>query len=178
MPFEEAGPTTTLHVTTVAGVLPDLILSVVPAVPDFVTTAPSPSQFNPAKAGSVVVLYAFGCGSYVQPLFDGEITQPGLAPSLTPPIRVLLGDQSATVLYAGYAPGLVAGVTQTNVQVPQSLSQGVTPALFPSRSAMPEVKSARSGRNSKSLRAQGTPLASAQISRPTLRIQLWIAPTR
>jgi uncharacterized protein (TIGR03437 family) len=40
------------------------------------------------------------------------------------PVTVTIGGQSATVLYQGAAPGLVAGVSQINVQVPAGVTPG------------------------------------------------------
>ena len=49
------------------------------------------------------------------------------------PISVTIGGQAAKVTYQGAAPGLVAGVTQVNAEIPN----GITPG-----SAVPVVVSA------------------------------------
>jgi len=87
-------------------------------------TINSPS--NPAKVGSAVSIFATGLGAIDPPLLDGAIvgfplpvnvlpvTMSTLSPTQGPPIPV-------TVLYAGPAPGEVAGVSQINFTVDASV---------------------------------------------------------
>jgi uncharacterized protein (TIGR03437 family) len=64
-----------------------------------------------------VVLYATGGGITQPTSVDGLVTtQPYPAPML--PVSVTIDGLPATVIYAGAAPGLVAGVLQINVLVP------------------------------------------------------------
>ncbi len=77
------------------------------------------SQSNPARLGSVVVLYGTGGGVTKPASVDGLLTpisQDYPLPVL--PVAVSIGGQSAHLLYAGAAPGLVAGVMQINAVVP------------------------------------------------------------
>ena len=75
------------------------------------------SPSNPASPGSVVVLYATGAGITTPASVDGLlITAPYPAPNL--PVSVTINGEAANVLYAGAAPGLVAGVMQINVVMP------------------------------------------------------------
>jgi len=69
---------------------------------------------NPASVGSVVALYGTG---------GGALTTDSL-PRLSSPVSATVGGIPAQVYYAGVAPGLVQGVMQINVQIPD----GVTPA--------------------------------------------------
>jgi uncharacterized protein (TIGR03437 family) len=86
------------------------------------STVNSPS--NPAGRGSVVVLYATGVGAMVPTPTDGQVTGNILTyPSL--PVSVTMEGIDAEILYAGAAPGLVAGVVQVNVRVPQTVAPGV-----------------------------------------------------
>jgi uncharacterized protein (TIGR03437 family) len=79
------------------------------------------SETNPAPQGSVVVLYATGGGLSMPPSVDGLLTaQPYPKPVL--PVSVTINTLPAQVLYAGAAPGLVAGVLQINVVVPSNAS--------------------------------------------------------
>jgi uncharacterized protein (TIGR03437 family) len=72
---------------------------------------------NPASQGSVVVLYGTGGGLTTPASVDGLLTsQPYPLPML--PVSVTIDNLPAKVLYAGAAPGLVAGVMQINVVVP------------------------------------------------------------
>src|SRR6185295_9981697 len=71
-----------------------------------------------APAGSIVSLFAIGCGPTVPPAATGEVAA-GPAP-LALRSSVTIAGRPAEVLYAGAAPGLV-GVTQFNVRVPVGL---------------------------------------------------------
>jgi uncharacterized protein (TIGR03437 family) len=65
----------------------------------------------------VVVLYGTGGGLTTPSSVDGLLTaQPYPKPVL--PVSVTIDNLPAQVLYAGAAPGLVAGVLQINVVVP------------------------------------------------------------
>jgi uncharacterized protein (TIGR03437 family) len=93
------------------------------------------SQSNPAHGGSIVTFYATGWQSNFSPLADGQnataakdacngACQASAATPFTPPpclgfCLALPGQTviSATALYGGAAPGLVAGITQFNVQL-------------------------------------------------------------
>jgi len=75
------------------------------------------SQSDPAAPGSVVVIYATGAGVTTPASEDGMLTtQPYPTPNL--PVSVTIDDKPAQVLYAGAAPGLIAGVLQINAVVP------------------------------------------------------------
>ena len=105
-------------------------LTIVPAAPeifriDFLRAAALNqdgslnSPDNPARPGSIVSLFATGSGLTDPPSADGEIAkQPLPRPRL--PISVQTADaQPLDILYAGAAPGLVAGVLQVNVRLPE-----------------------------------------------------------
>jgi uncharacterized protein (TIGR03437 family) len=80
------------------------------------------SDTNPASPGSVVVLYATGGGVTMPASVDGLLTsQPYPMPVL--PVSVTIDSLPAKVLYAGAAPGLVAGVLQINVVVPANAAR-------------------------------------------------------
>jgi trimeric autotransporter adhesin len=77
------------------------------------------SAENPAAAGSIVSLYATGAGAMDPPLQDGVVvTDTNSRPVV--PLTVRIGGVTADVLYAGPAPGLIAGVLQINARVPQT----------------------------------------------------------
>lgn len=78
---------------------------------------------NPASRGSIVVLYATGAGSMSPTPTDGQVTGNILANPILP-VSAQIGGIDAEVLYAGAAPGLVAGVVQVNCRVPQSVAPG------------------------------------------------------
>ena len=82
------------------------------------------SASNPAALGSVVSIFATGTGAI--PAADGQTA--GSAQDYHC-CQVSVNGQSADVLYAGAAPGIVAGVTQINFRVPAAL-------LFPTASSI------------------------------------------
>jgi uncharacterized protein (TIGR03437 family) len=83
---------------------------------------------NPAKAGSVVSLFATGTGQTNPGGVDGSVTGSVLPLAVVTP-TVTIGGKSATVQYAGGAPQNVAGVTQINVVVPSGLTAGSVPVV-------------------------------------------------
>jgi uncharacterized protein (TIGR03437 family) len=87
----------------------------------------------PEAKGGIVVLFLTGEGQTMPAGTTGKVTKPAAAPPLTPvPSQVptvLIGGMSAPVLFDGEAPGLVAGVLQINVQIPQNAQSGDLPVL-------------------------------------------------
>lgn len=81
------------------------------------------SPSNPAARNSVVMLFATGAGQTEPGGVDGQIARETLPKPLLP-VSVRIGGVEARVLYAGAAPGLVAGVLQVNVQVPEQVAAG------------------------------------------------------
>jgi len=85
---------------------------------------------NPAAKGTVIVLYATGEGTTNPPGQDGLISssdvlrEPVLAVSLT------IGGQTAQVLYAGSAPGNVAGVMEVEAIVPAGTASGAAAVVL------------------------------------------------
>lgn len=80
------------------------------------------SRTNPAKIGSVVVLFGTGEGQTTPRGVDGQLAGAPL-PKPQLPVTVKIGGVTAPVSYAGSAPTLVAGVLQVNV----TISSGITP---------------------------------------------------
>ncbi|HMD70447.1 MAG TPA: BACON domain-containing carbohydrate-binding protein [Bryobacteraceae bacterium] len=85
------------------------------------------ASLSPATIGSVIQIFATGGGVTSPAQTDGA-----LAPLAEPfprivalPVSVTIGGLPAKVDYAGAAPGLVAGLTQIDAEVPA----GVTPGL-------------------------------------------------
>jgi uncharacterized protein (TIGR03437 family) len=78
---------------------------------------------HPAKAGSFVTLYATGAG---QTNPGGQNGVPNAVPLPLPlqTVTATMGGKSATVQFAGGAPGIVAGVLQVNVFIPSGLTAG------------------------------------------------------
>ena len=78
---------------------------------------------NPASAASIVTVYGTGFGATVPISEDGVLTGSDLY-GIALPVRVAVGGKEAKVTYAGSAPGLVAGVSQINFQIPSGLDLG------------------------------------------------------
>jgi uncharacterized protein (TIGR03437 family) len=84
---------------------------------------------NPAAKGTIVMLYLTGEGQTNPPSVTGVITTATLPPpQVTPaparPVTVTINGQPATYVYAGEAPGFVAGLMQLNVQIPSNAPSG------------------------------------------------------
>ncbi len=91
---------------------------------DYTPNSPS----NPASAGSIVMLYGTGFGPLNPPAIDG---QPATGKAQTAmPVRASVGGIAADVLYAGAAPGLIAGVVQINVRIPGNLAPNPAAAVI------------------------------------------------
>ncbi len=78
---------------------------------------------NPAARGSVVMIYATGEGQTDPTGVDGAITTDVLRKPVAP-VTVTIGGVPAEVLYAGAAPGMVAGVLQVNAVIPPDVATG------------------------------------------------------
>ncbi len=78
---------------------------------------------NPAARGDVLMLFGTGGGVTSPGSVDGQYATVTYA-NLALPVTVTIGNANGTVLYAGAAPNMVAGVFQINVQVPQGAPVG------------------------------------------------------
>jgi uncharacterized protein (TIGR03437 family) len=86
------------------------------------------SASNPAPRGTIVAVYLTGTGDLTPAIPDGSLgplTAPFPAPVAV--ISVNIGEVAAPLLFVGQAPGLIAGATQVNVQVPANAPTGVVP---------------------------------------------------
>lgn len=78
------------------------------------------SAANPAAPGSAIMIYGTGFGALHPTPSDGEIEQ--TLATTGSAVTATIGGVAADVLYAGAAPGLVAGVVQVNVRVPAGVA--------------------------------------------------------
>jgi N-acyl-D-amino-acid deacylase len=80
------------------------------------------SEETPAARGSIVTLWGAGLSGFTTPLRDGQIAEAAI-PLRTLP-RFTVNDEPAEVIYAGAAPGFVAGALQINLRIPESVPPG------------------------------------------------------
>jgi uncharacterized protein (TIGR03437 family) len=82
------------------------------------------SANNPASADSVIVLYATGAGQLSPAGQDGAVVTADSPPQPVLPVSAMVGGQAAKVLYAGGASGIVEGIIQVNLQIPDGVPTG------------------------------------------------------
>jgi uncharacterized protein (TIGR03437 family) len=128
---------TQVQVTQRGQAIADLQLSVADASPAIFTTDGSGvgqgailnqdstvnSPSNPAGKGSVIVMFATGAGQTDPAGIDGQIAGDTLPKPLLG-VSAQIAGLDAKVLYAGAAPGMVAGVLQVNCIVPLDSPSG------------------------------------------------------
>ncbi|HWB86083.1 MAG TPA: SBBP repeat-containing protein [Bryobacteraceae bacterium] len=135
VPFEAAEPLTAITVEGAGQTRGPGIMNVFDAVPALFTldasgngqaailnqdgTVNSPS--NPAARGSIISVYMTGAGRMSPPQADGSLGP--LAPPFPMPL-LAVGTPLGQVLYAGAAPGLVAGAVQVNVRIAADAATG------------------------------------------------------
>ena len=81
---------------------------------------------HPLNAGDYVELFLTGTGQTNPPGVDGQLT-PDAKELVAASVTVTIGGKTLTAQYAGGAPGIVAGLTQVNVQIPSGLTAGAVP---------------------------------------------------
>ena len=91
-----------------------------------VVVKPDGTQFEtgpsaPASAGDALVIYCTGLGGVSPPVPAGAAASLTQLSKTDDPVTVTVGGQSATVLFAGLAPGF-AGLYQVNVTVPAGIA--------------------------------------------------------
>jgi uncharacterized protein (TIGR03437 family) len=89
---------------------------------------------NRAAKGSIVQVYMTGEGQTSPPSVTGTITTATLPPPQVTPapllaVGVTINGLPALYVYAGEAPGLVAGMMQLNVQIPANAASGDLPIV-------------------------------------------------
>ena len=141
VPFGVKGPSSQVQIQYQGAMSPAVSVPVVSAAPAlFASNGTGGGQgailnqdgtvngfYNPADPGSVVSLYGTGAGQTVPPSEDGKIAGGLPLPAPILPVSVQIDGQAAEVLYAGQAPGLVEGLVQINVKIPDSASSGEVP---------------------------------------------------
>jgi uncharacterized protein (TIGR03118 family) len=85
---------------------------------------------NAAAKGSVVILYATGEGMTNPAGQDGLISSNDILREPLLPVSLTIGGATAQVLYAGSAPGNVAGVMEVEAVVPAGATSGAAPVVL------------------------------------------------
>jgi uncharacterized protein (TIGR03437 family) len=88
------------------------------------------SVANPAAVDSIILVYETGESQTNPAGVDGKIGAVPLPQPLKQPVTATVGGVPASVLYAGGAAGMVEGVMQVNVQIPQGVSSGSVPIVL------------------------------------------------
>lgn len=110
---------------------PSVQMPVVASAPAIFTA--EASGRGPAAAlwtGDVVTFYVTGEGMWQPVPEDGSVVSGERLPRPVLPVRVLMAGRETEVLYAGGAPGLVAGVMQVNARVPEGLQGEAIPVAI------------------------------------------------
>ena len=120
----------------------EVVMQTVPSSPAIFTVSAGTGQaaalnesgsFNssaiPAKKGSVVVLYLTGEGETDPGGIDGKLAN-SVYPKPVLPVVARISGMEAEVLYAGAAPGLVAGAMQVNLKIPANAPSGALPVFL------------------------------------------------
>jgi uncharacterized protein (TIGR03437 family) len=81
------------------------------------------SPSNPAPRSSIVSLYADGLGQTTPAGVTGSVTG-GVLSRAVAQVSASINGVPSEVIYAGTAPGFVAGVFQVNIRVPESAEPG------------------------------------------------------
>ena len=104
------------------------------------------SRNNPAKPGDPVVLYLTGEGQTLPHGVSGSVTspQPPYPQPVLPPV-VTIDGQPAQVLFYAEAPGIVAGMLQINVQIPDGARSGDLPVVVTFGKASSQLTPAGAG---------------------------------
>ncbi len=98
------------------------------------------SATNPADRGGIVVLFATGEGQTDPAGTDGKLAAE-VWPRPRLPVSLRIGGLAATLLYAGAAPGQVAGLMQVNARIPEEVASGSIPIVLSvgSNASRPDV---------------------------------------
>ena len=145
VPFGTAGPTTQVRVVYQGQSSDPIVVPVVPAAPALFAQDGSGggpgailnadgslnSWDKPADRGSVIALFGTGLGRTNPQSEDGAVTIGSTVATPILPVEVLIAGQPAEIIYAGAAPGMVEGIVQVNVRIPDT-----TPLAYDIRVAL------------------------------------------
>ncbi|HYO80741.1 MAG TPA: putative Ig domain-containing protein [Bryobacteraceae bacterium] len=81
-------------------------------------------SLNGATPGSIISLFATGEGQTSPASVDGTIVAPDRLTVPLLPVSLTIGGRQARIVYAGSAPGQVAGLMQINAVIPEETTPG------------------------------------------------------
>jgi uncharacterized protein (TIGR03437 family) len=130
VPFEIVAPTQ-ITVSSNGQISNAALTGIVPSSPQILNILNQDGSVNsadhPAKAGSVLMLYVSGLGQTNPPGDDGLTNASPLpVPLAAVTVYFPFAPSPVTPQFVGGAPGLIAGITQVNVQLPASIPSATT----------------------------------------------------
>jgi uncharacterized protein (TIGR03437 family) len=132
VPFE-AVSTATVTVSASGQLSNPVLMGIVSSSPQILSVVNQDGTVNsaahPAKAGSVIAIFVAGLGQTNPPGDDGLVNaRPLPVPVASVGVYFPGLSQPVAPQFAGAAPGMIAGITQVNVQVPAATpASGTTP---------------------------------------------------
>ena len=135
-PFATTGPTAQVQVAYRGQLSAPITVPVAPATPAIFAsdgTGGGPgailnadgslnSYDKPAARGSVIAIFATGVGQTSPLGEDGKVTDGHALQAPVLPVNVLIDGQPAEIVYAGAAPGMLQGIVQVNVRIPDTVN--------------------------------------------------------
>ncbi|HVO98853.1 MAG TPA: TIGR03118 family protein [Bryobacteraceae bacterium] len=139
VPWSLTGSTAMIAVTTGTTALPPFQVSLAATAPGLFNSGGAVLAFNQdgtlnsasnaAAAGTVVVLYATGLGQTNPLPQDGVRSSFLVLAEVAASVTVSIGGKTAQLIYAGSAPGQIAGVMQVEAVVPLGAGVGTVPVV-------------------------------------------------
>ena len=129
VPFEIAGQSLTHVQVSVNGTLTNEVdMRVTPYTPGIWKSAVNAdghinSASNPANRGDIISFYVTGGGQTTPPLTDGQFVNDNTH-LMNGKVQVLIGNELPPIIYAGAAPGSVAGQMQIVFRIPTDALTG------------------------------------------------------
>ena len=135
VPFEVVS-TATVTVSAKGQVSNPVLIGILASSPQILSVVNQDGSVNsaahPAKAGSVIALYVSGLGQTNPPGDDGLVNANPLPVPMAAVTVYFQATSSAIIpLFVGAAPGMIAGITQVNIQLPATVPpSGTTPSTI------------------------------------------------
>lgn len=141
VPFETQTGTATAVITVNGSAPAQISFPVVAAEPGILVDSGGPhatsqnqdysrnTASNPAKPGSIVLVYLSGIGQVNSPIPTNTASPASPLPQAKYPYSITVAGQQVQVDYLGYTPTFI-GLVQANIHVPSNLSAGEYPVII------------------------------------------------